>query len=439
MIQSLIDRALTNSDRRVARQTLGMVGIMAVQTLGGIVQVSISARLLGLEGFGALAVIMAVASLVHGILSTPGGDAVGTFVTRGIAEGRPQEASRVLRFTLAVSLCMSFVAYAIIATVILAAGSFLEIDAEYTDAGLLYGVVGILMAVRTETLAVLRLADRVSLGLWITIVSTMTRVALLGVAWLTGGGMLSVVLAHVAGSAVNGIGLLVVAVAAAGHVGMTGFFRSFSIKVPSDVVHFQAGTFGKMAVAALPMHMDSIVVAQITGIADVGLYRGARQIVEMTRRPFYLIHSTVHTEYSRQWYSRQGGALRGTALRFTVLSFTFAAIGYAVLAVLAEPITRLILGDEFSSAANLLLIMIPGAFAISSFSALTMLPEATGRVWPSLAALAASSAAYAAAILLLAPSYGVEGAAWANAVFHFSSIVVWLPFIISILRRSRRL
>ena len=421
----------------MARQTLGMVGIMAVQTLGGIAQVSISARLLGLEGFGALALIMAVASLVHGILSTPGGEAVATFATRGISEGRPEEASRVLRFTLAVSFCMSIVAWVVIATLIIAAGSLLEIDAAYTEAGLLYGVVGVFMAAQTETLAVLRLSDRVSLGLWITIASNLTRVALIAGAWLADGGLLGVVLAHVAAAAVNGIGLLVVALVASRQVGMTGILRSFSIKVPSDVVRFQAGTFGKMAIAALPMHMDSIVLAQITGIADVGLYRGARQIIEMTRRPFYRIHSTVHTEYSRQWYSRQGRALRGTAFRFTLLSFALAAVGYAALAVVAEPVTRIVLGADFASAANLLLIMIPGALAISGFSALTMLPEATGRVWPSLVALAASSAAYAATILLLAPSYGVEGAAWANAVFHFSSIIVWLPFIIVILRRSR--
>ena len=64
---------------------------------------AISARILGPESFGALAVIIATSALVHGLLAVPGGDAITTFVTRAVAEGKPQEASRILRFTMASS------------------------------------------------------------------------------------------------------------------------------------------------------------------------------------------------------------------------------------------------------------------------------------------------------------------------------------------------
>ncbi len=64
------------------------------------------------------------------------------------------------------------------------------------------------------------------------------------------------------------------------------FLRSISLKAPPDVVRFQNGAFGKSAIWALTHNMDSILVAQFTAAANVGLYRGARQIIDTTRYPF---------------------------------------------------------------------------------------------------------------------------------------------------------
>ncbi len=371
MKHPLITRLFPAPDRRVARQTLWMGAITAVQLLGGLAQVSISARILGPDGYGVLAVIVAVTLLIYGLLAIPGGEAVTAFVTRGVAEGRPEEASRILRFVLAISLGLSLIAYALIAALTFTASSLLGIDQAYRDAMLLYGLVGIFLATQTETLAVLRLSDRVSLGLAVTIASVLTRVALLAAAWLMEGGLLWVILAHVAGSAVNGVGMFLAAAVSAPRAGLRGLLRSGSLKVPSDVVRFQAGAFGKSTIWALTHNMDSILVAQFTGAADVGLYRGARQIIDTARYPFQPLMDGVQPEYSRQWYSRRGEALRRATLRFGLVSFTLAVVEFGMLVIFHQLVTRLILGAEFSGAAPLLLIMIPGSFVATSVSVLS--------------------------------------------------------------------
>ncbi len=430
---------LPASDRRIARQTLWMGAILVVQTLGSLAQVSLSARTLGLEGFGVLSIIIAVTSLIHGLVSIPGGSAVTTFVTGSVAEGRPEEASRILRFTLAVSAGLSLVAYALIAAFTLTASSLVGIDEAYTGAVLLYGVVGVLMATQTETLAVLRLADRMSLNLAITTAGTLTRVALLAVAWLTEGGLTEVILAYVAGAAVDGVGMFAAAAIFTGRVGMTGFLSSLSLKVPPNVIQFQTGTFGKRMIGALTQHMDSILVAQFAGAADVGLYRAARRIIDIARRPFQPIMNGVQVEYSRQWHARQGANLRRISLRFTLLSIILSTVGFGLLAMFHGIVIRFILGPDFSSAGPLLLIMILGSFFATSISVLTALPAATGRIWPSLIALTGAFVVSTAALLWLVPLYGAEGAAWANTTYFMVFVVGILPFIVSILRQSYRL
>ena len=438
MIRSLASRLLPASDRAAAGQTLWMGAIMGAQFVGGLAQLGIAARLLGPEGFGVLAVIMAAAALAHGLISMPGGDAVTAFVPRAAAAGRPDEAARVLRFTMAASLGLSLVAYGVIAALAFTASGLLGLDADYAGVALVYGLVGVFMAADTETLAALRLAERVSWGLLATVAGVAARVGLLAAAWAADGGMAAVAAAHAGGAAVHGLGMFAATAVAARHAGAPGLLRSRSIKVPRDVVRFQIGGAGKIILVSLTLHMDTIVAAQFLGAGDVGLYRGARQILQMTVRPFYMIRFSVQAQYSKQWSSFRGADLRRSVMRFTAATFALAALGYAALAILREPIAALMLGDEFSGSASLMLIMLPGVFVFGGLSALTALPTATGRVEPSLAAAAASFAAYIAAAVWLTPRLGVEGAAWANAVHYFAAVPIMLPAALLVLRQSRR-
>ncbi len=439
MNHPLIAQLLPASDRRAARQTLQMGAITAVQLLGGLAQLTLSARILGPEGFGILAVIIAVAALIHGLLTVPGGEAVTTFVTRAVAEERPHEASRILRFTMATSLGLSLIAYAVIAVLALMAGSLLGIENAHRDIVLMYGVVGIFLATRTESLAVLRLSDRVSLGLVISLAGVLTRIALLGIVWVKGGGLFEVVVAHIAGVAVSGTGMLVAATVSAPRAGIPGFLSSLSLKVPPDVVRFQTGVFGRSTLSALAYHVDTLLVAQFTGAADVGLYRAARQITETGHYPFQPLKDGVQVQYSKQWYSGQGGALRRTSLRFGLVSFASAVALFGLLAIFHQPIASFLLGEEFSGVAPLLLIMIFGAFTVNSISALTVLPAAVGRVWPLLAAEMGGLAVFVAVIVWLVPLHGAEGAAWANTTYYSVIALILIPFIISTLQQSRRL
>lgn len=437
MNYALLSRLLPAQDRRLARLSLWLGAITGAQILGGVAQVAMSARILGPENYGALAVIVAVATLVYGLLVIPRGEVVTTFVTRAVAEGRPGEAARILRFALAVSQGLALAAYAVIAALVLAAGGLLGIDAAHRDAALLYGLVGFFLASQAPNLALLRLADRLPLGLAAVAGGIATRIALLAAAWAAGGGLPAVVLAYAAGAMVTGAGLFLAAAATSHRAGVAGLLRSASLKVPPDVARFQTGAFGRSALSALVYNMDAILLAQFAGAADVGMYRGARQISDTARYPFQPLTEAAQPEYSRQWYAGRGAALRRTSRRLSLVSFTLAAAIFGVVALFHRPLTRLALGGEFSEAAPLLLIMCLGSFIVTGVTALSALPAATGRIRPTLAAEAAGLAVFAAAMLWLAPQYGAAGAAWAHVAYGIAFILVIVPAAAIILKRSR--
>ena len=125
-------------------------------------------------------------------------------------------------------------------------------------------------------------------------------------------------------------------------------------------------------------------------------------------------------------------------LLFSLVSFASAAALFGLLAIFHQPIAWLLLGEEFSGAAPLLLIMTFDAFALNSISALTALSAAVGRVWPSLAGEMGGLAAFVAVLVWLVPLRGAEGAAWANTIYYSVIALILPPFAISILRESRR-
>ncbi len=395
---------------------------------------ALSARILGVEGFGVLGVIAATTVLVYGLAAMPGRDVVTTFVTRAVVEGRAEEGARVFRFALASSLGFALIAYVVIAALALAASDLLEIDEEHKNAMLLYGVGGVLTAVYDESLGALRLADRMLLYLLVTIVARLVGVGLLAAVWLAEGGLTEVVLAHMAVSAVSGLGMFAAAALSAPQAGLAGFLRSASLKIPPDVARFTGTGFWESKITALVDNIDIILLARFTGAADAGLYRAARRIVDVGRLPIGLMPHAMSPEYSRQWYSGQGAELRRAVFRMTIMSMTLAVAGLGLLALFREPIIRLFLGDAFSGASSLLLILILGALPVAA--AFRMLPSATGRIWSPLLSRIAGLAVFLVGMAWLAPAYGAAGVAWARTMFALVSLLAITPFVILILRQS---
>ena len=80
-------------------------------------------------------------------------------------------------------------AYAVIVVLTLTVSGLLSMGEAHVSAMLLYGLTGILLATSSESMAVLRLADRVYLGFAVTAASRLTGLGLIVVAWQTGGGL----------------------------------------------------------------------------------------------------------------------------------------------------------------------------------------------------------------------------------------------------------
>ena len=431
-------KASRSSDRLIAEQTAWLGATSGVQVVGGIAYVVVATRILGADGFGALAVIMATCALIHSIIAIPGSDTVTTFASRSLVEGRPAEAAALLRFVVGVSTALSVAAFGCISVVAILAGHIVLIGDTPASVLMFYATVGVFLATNSTALAVLRLADQLRASFLVCCADNVVRLGVLGLAWAWGGGLGAVVSASVAGAAVNGAGMLVASALLAHRAGITGLFSSATIRVPRDVTRFHFTMFGRTTAGTLAHNVDSILLAQFVSAADVGLYRGARHLVDLGRQPFALIGAAVQPVLSRLWYDGQGRRFRETVSRFTALSLILAVVGFAVLAWLSEEIATAVLGVEFAGVAPLILLLIPGAL-VSAFAVPSTLPIAVGRPFPALLSSLSGLLALLVAVWLLVPAHGVDGGALARTAVMVVSFAVLVPVIVSTIRESRQI
>ena len=404
--------------------------------MGNLLQVSLSARILGPESFGILALITATTLLAYQFMAVPGYEAITTYVTRSLAAGRPEEAAATLRFIFAVALGLALLSYGLLAAFALLFSGVLGLEPAHRPAMLIYGVTGVFMSTQLESLAVLRLADRLRLGLIVAAAAAATQVTVLALVSLQGGGLLMVVLALLAGIAVAGTGMGLAATASAGRAGVPGLLRSWRMQAPPDVIRFQIASFFRTKAGALSGNIDVLVLGALTNAAQTGLYRAAIQIIVATRLPVQPIAQGVQPEYSRQWYASNRTGLRRIAGRFTLVSVMLAAAIYGLLALFHRTVIGVIFGPDFADAAGPLLILIPGALVWMSIAALHVLPAAAGRPLPALIWTAVALAAMLAPMFWLVSFHGAAGAAWTRTIYYLTLAAVAIPFIASALRRS---
>ncbi len=421
----------------MARQTLWMGAVTAAQFLSGVALLVLSARILGPEDFGVLAIVTSTAAIVYAFMRVSGQDVITAFVTRDMIAGH-QAAAATLRLAFVAVQGLAFAAYAAFAALTLAASEVVGVAQTHAGAMLVGGLAGLLMATHLESLAALRLADRLPLGLTAVVAGALVRTAALLAVWRAGGGLLPVSWAVVAGAAVTGIGLFAAAALSAGRERLPRFLDEWSVGVPRDVVRFQLVSFGQTKVGALFGHLDVLLVGALIGPVQAGLYRAARRLIDVTTTPAEPLSLSVQAEYSRRWYASDGAAVRRLSRRFTLVAVTLAVAIYGLLIALHRPVVRIVLGSDFEAAVEPLRIMIPGAFAFVSVAVLRVLPASTGRAWPSLVWTSTALAAQLATLLLLVPTHGALGAAWAYTVYQAVLAAMVVAFAVAIGRRSRR-
>lgn len=432
---SIVHLFRLGSEARIAQQTLWMGAITAVQAVSGFVMIILTARILGPEDFGMFSIFIATAAVLHGFISAPGHETITAFVTRDMIAEREEAAAQVLRLVFVITLALALCAYILFSLVTLTASELVGIPDTHTGAMLVCGLASLFMITSLECFASLRLANLLVLGFMVTTIGAVFRSAALLAVWILDGNLMMTSVVMAGAAAVTGVGLLASVMLSSGRGYLPQFLYGWSIKVSKDVIRYHLISFYQSKFGGLFGNLDVVLLGALVGPTQAGFYRSARRLVDTILMITGPLSLSVQTEYSRRWYNDDGAGVQSLSRRFTIAVVALAVIICGILIVGHGPIVRIALGPEFAEAAIPVLVMIPGAFAFMCVTALHVLPAATGHAMPSLIWTVAALGAQIAALVVLAPAYGANGAALAYTVYYLVFAILVSIFSVSLLRR----
>ncbi len=187
----------------------------------------------------------------------------------------------------------------------------------------------------------------------------------------------------------------------------------------------RAGWLGQLSAVASLLHMRLVLalVAIWHGPASVGIYAVAALVGEL----LWLLPGALQPLLVYASSDEQGDASRDeTAARAVRLGLLTTAVAATVLAAVAEPLLRLLFGDDFAPSATPLRALLPGIVVFAAGAVLAGDFIGRGRpVWNAQASGVTVATSLLAGVILI-PRWAETGAAWASTIAYTAGALVML-------------
>ena len=198
--------------RRVLLSTGVLFSSNSLSLALSVVQSILAARLLGPAGFGLLAIVMAYASTVNGLLSFRMGELVVRYGGEFLEKEEKGKTAALVKAAAASEALVSALAFVVVVISAGLASAFIAKTPGSAELFFLYGL-GLLANFNTETSrGVLQALDKIKLEGVINLAQSLLTAGMIAAAFVSGGDVLSVLYAYLAGKVVLGLGLFMTAV-----------------------------------------------------------------------------------------------------------------------------------------------------------------------------------------------------------------------------------
>jgi len=348
--------------QRVVRNTGYLFGSNSITMGISMLQSILAARLLGIFDFGVLGTITVFATTLNRLFSFRMGEIIIKYLGDYLAENRLDHAATIIKTAYIVEAASSLFAYLLLVILSPWAANQLADNPESVYLFIIYGLC-ILGNFGSETsLGILQIDNKFKQQATFTIVQSVLTAAIILVAYVTGGGLMLVVLAYLVGKIVLGIGPFILAIRSTNRLlGNDWWGRaSFSLLPPrSELQTF--GLTGNLSATINLFVRDSEVlwVAFFLSPLEVGYYKVALAIINIVLMPITPFISTTFPEITRSISAKLWATLRNLLKKITIISASWTAL-VTIGLLLFGPWIILIYGQEYLPAYPALLILMVG-------------------------------------------------------------------------------
>jgi O-antigen/teichoic acid export membrane protein len=409
--------------QRMLKNISYLVGGTASASLLGLVTLALTARALGPEMLGILALIQAYNRLIDRA-RVECWQALIKYGADALENQRYDEFKSLLKFGVLVDVVGALVAAAIAAVGVYIAGWWLDWAPETTQMASLFSVV-ILFRISSMPTAVLRLFDRFGIVAWQQVAVAALRLLLTAVAYVAGAGLWAFVLITM-GTQIFGSVILIVSgwrvLAREGYRKiLSSSCKGITQRCPGIwgfIWSLNAGNIARRSTREL----DILFVGAVLDPAAASLYHIAKKLGEILVLAGTPIQQAVYPELARLWARAEAARFRRTVTQIDLSSGGLGVAFMMVMAFNAELLISLTMGAQFTAAAGPLVFQTLGVVVFLFGTALRPALFSMGMQVRFLQIVTLSTVCFYATLLIAVPSFGIYGAPIAHIIYN----LVWL-------------
>ena len=399
----------------------------------------LAGRILGVAGLGLLGAITQFSGLINRLASFRMGDLVVSYVGEYSSEGKDEHAAAVFKFAGIVEILTSVVAYGVVLGLASLAARILTPDPELANVFAVYGLTVLVNLMAESANGLLQIFDRYRLIAVITLGQSVLTLGLIVAAYVTGGGLLQVVLAYLAGKAAWAISISLASLVEAHRQWGPGWWRA-----PFSLISDRKREMGRFAVSTnlttsltlITRDSEMLWLNALSNPLQAGYYKLALAFTNVLLIPIDPLISTTYRELAREVGARRWENVRYLLRSGSLISAAFSLSAALGLVLFGPWLIRVTYGPSFTPAYGSLLILLIGVVVVNIFywNRNTLLPLGKPEV-PTKVYLV-GTVLRVVGILALVPATGAHGMAALLSAFFVGTTLYLVWRTVAELRRA---
>jgi O-antigen/teichoic acid export membrane protein len=403
----------------------------------GLAGFALTARALGPEGYGILALCFSYTRAIERLVSFQSWQPLIKYGADAQARGAEgtAELQSLLKFGLLLDVSAAVAGWLIAVLLVLIAAPWLGISKEMSGLVILYTTI-LPFHISGMATAVLRLYGRFMAIAYGQVVSSVVRVVLCAVGVVVGADLFGFALIWMSAQLIGALALLFLSLFELRRQGLlAGLPRAslsgITLQFPG-LWKFAISANISLTIRSSANEVDTLLVGYLADPTSAGLYHIAKRIGRIAQQAGVQVQAVLYPELARAWAARALGAFHQAVNQMQGLLLAFGLVLVGGLYLLIGPLLNLAVGPDFAAAGPLVIVQSIAVTMTLCGAVIRSALLAMGRENEILWSVLISTVAFHATALTLIPAIGAMGA----NIAHIVMASIWLSTMMVSYRRK---
>lgn len=349
--------------RRILRNSSYLVSATVIAAALGMVQNAVQARVLGVASFGLMAAMATFTNVINRFTAFRIDELVVKYVRLFEERKESKKAAAVFKLAALLEGGGSLAAFVLIWFLAPLGVRLFSDQSGVESLFVLYGSLVLINIAFDSSDGMLQVFNKFDAKSIIDICQSVLRLVLTVVVYFTGGGLMQIILAELAGRLLRSLAVMTMALRTARQQWGAGWWRTPISELRTDrrsLLTFAFSTNLSATVSLVAKDSEDLWVSAFLGNTIGGYYNLARQLIGFLQIPVSPLPSTTYPELSRAVAQDNWKAVRSVLRRGSLLAALYSLPVTLALIVFGKPFIAIYATPEFLPAYAPLVILLVG-------------------------------------------------------------------------------